>query len=669
MAELKTSAGYVPTGDQPRAIEELTRSLQAGERYQTLLGATGTGKTATMAWIIEQMQKPALVIAHNKTLAAQLCNEFREFFPANAVEYFVSYYDYYQPEAYVPQADLYIEKDSLAERRHRPAPPRGDLEPALAPRHRDRRVRLLHLRPRLAGGVREARRLPHRRRGDRPRRDAAEADRHPVRPQRHAARPRPLPGQGRRDRDPAGVLRDRLPRLDVRRRGRADHPLRPAHRRGLREARHDHRLPGDAVRHLEADDRARAGRDQARARAAGGAVREPGPDARGAPDPPAHRVRPGDDARARLLQRDRELLADPRRAAGGLGAAHAARLLPLRLRRLRRRVAPDDPADRRHVRGRPLAQADARRPRLPAPVRARQPAAPLRRVPRQGQPARLRLGDARPVRAAPLAGRLRAADPADLPRRPRGRAAADEEPDRRPPERDPPARGGGRARARDDADEEDVRGPDRLPARGRRPRALPPLRDRHARADPDHPRAAARRVRRARRDQPAPRGPRPARGLARRDPRRRQGGLPPRQDGARADDRPRRAQPQRPRAALRRQDDRGDQGRDGGDRAAPRDPARLQRGARDDADLDHEGRQRHRRVPLAREPERPRPAAARREGRGRGAVARGAGEARGHARGGDVRRRRGAALRVRRQAARRDQGAAARAAALAEPVS
>jgi excinuclease ABC subunit B len=112
MAELKTSAGYVPTGDQPRAIGEITRSLQAGERYQTLLGATGTGKTATMAWIIEQVQKPALVIAHNKTLAAQLCNEFREFFPANAVEYFVSYYDYYQPEAYVPQADLYIEKDS-----------------------------------------------------------------------------------------------------------------------------------------------------------------------------------------------------------------------------------------------------------------------------------------------------------------------------------------------------------------------------------------------------------------------------------------------------------------------------------------------------------------------------------------------------------------------------
>src|SRR5580765_5083307 len=112
MAELRTADLYQPTGDQPAAIDALSSGLQAGERYQTLLGATGTGKTATMAWIIEQTQRPALVIAHNKTLAAQLCNEFREFFPANAVEYFVSYYDYYQPEAYVPQADLYIEKDS-----------------------------------------------------------------------------------------------------------------------------------------------------------------------------------------------------------------------------------------------------------------------------------------------------------------------------------------------------------------------------------------------------------------------------------------------------------------------------------------------------------------------------------------------------------------------------
>src|SRR5512133_2059183 len=112
MPQLQATSAYRPTGDQPQAIEKLADGILAGEQFQTLVGATGTGKTATMAWTIEKVGRPALVIAHNKTLAAQLCNEFREFFPHSAVEYFVSYYDYYQPEAYVPQADLYIEKDS-----------------------------------------------------------------------------------------------------------------------------------------------------------------------------------------------------------------------------------------------------------------------------------------------------------------------------------------------------------------------------------------------------------------------------------------------------------------------------------------------------------------------------------------------------------------------------
>jgi excinuclease ABC subunit B len=110
--EFKLNPAYTPTADQPQAIAGLAEGLGAGERFQTLLGATGTGKTFTMAATIEAVQRPTLVIAHNKTLAAQLCNEFREFFPDNAVEYFVSYYDYYQPEAYVPAQDLYIEKDS-----------------------------------------------------------------------------------------------------------------------------------------------------------------------------------------------------------------------------------------------------------------------------------------------------------------------------------------------------------------------------------------------------------------------------------------------------------------------------------------------------------------------------------------------------------------------------
>src|SRR5438132_1743502 len=112
MPEFKLDSVFTPTADQPKAISGLAEGVLEGERCQTLLGATGTGKTMTMAGVIEQVQRPALVIAHNKTLAAQLCNEFRTFFPDNAVEYFVSYYDYYQPEAYVPSRDLYIEKYS-----------------------------------------------------------------------------------------------------------------------------------------------------------------------------------------------------------------------------------------------------------------------------------------------------------------------------------------------------------------------------------------------------------------------------------------------------------------------------------------------------------------------------------------------------------------------------
>src|SRR5438067_3475645 len=112
MPRFEVNPAYTPVADQPQARDQLAEGIEAGERFQTLLGVTGSGKTATMAFTIDKVQRPALVIAHNKTLAAQLCNEFREFFPKNAVEYFVSYHDDYQPEAYVPAQDLYIEKDS-----------------------------------------------------------------------------------------------------------------------------------------------------------------------------------------------------------------------------------------------------------------------------------------------------------------------------------------------------------------------------------------------------------------------------------------------------------------------------------------------------------------------------------------------------------------------------
>src|SRR4051794_5740438 len=108
----KLTNAYQPRGDQVTAIPALAEGLRRGDRFQTLLGVTGSGKTYSMAGVIQEVQRPALVIAHNKTLAAQLCSEFRQFFPQNSVEYFVSYYDYYQPEAYIPQTDTYIEKDS-----------------------------------------------------------------------------------------------------------------------------------------------------------------------------------------------------------------------------------------------------------------------------------------------------------------------------------------------------------------------------------------------------------------------------------------------------------------------------------------------------------------------------------------------------------------------------
>ena len=108
MAAFEVVSQYVPSGDQPQAIEKLARGIEDGLREQILLGVTGSGKTYTMAKVIEAVQRPALVLAHNKTLAAQLCEEFREFFPNNAVEYFVSYYDYYQPEAYIAHTDTFI---------------------------------------------------------------------------------------------------------------------------------------------------------------------------------------------------------------------------------------------------------------------------------------------------------------------------------------------------------------------------------------------------------------------------------------------------------------------------------------------------------------------------------------------------------------------------------
>ncbi len=166
--QMKVVSPYEPAGDQPTAIGELVAGVLSGERDQVLLGVTGSGKTFTMAKVIEAVQKPTLILAPNKTLAAQLYGEMKQFFPDNAVEYFVSYYDYYQPEAYVPRTDTYIEKDSADQRADRPHAPCGDAGVAGTKRRHHRGLGVLHLRHRLGrdlcahGGQAAARRRDRR---------------------------------------------------------------------------------------------------------------------------------------------------------------------------------------------------------------------------------------------------------------------------------------------------------------------------------------------------------------------------------------------------------------------------------------------------------------------------------------------------------------------------
>ena len=147
--KLVIKSDFDPKGDQPTAIKDLVEGVRRNDRTQVLLGVTGSGKTFTMAKVIEETQRPALILAPNKTLAAQLYGEFRSFFPDNAVEYFVSYYDYYQPEAYIPRTDTYIEKDFLDQRADRPHAPRGDARAVGARRRHHRRLGVVHLRYRL----------------------------------------------------------------------------------------------------------------------------------------------------------------------------------------------------------------------------------------------------------------------------------------------------------------------------------------------------------------------------------------------------------------------------------------------------------------------------------------------------------------------------------------
>ena len=449
-----------------------------------------------MAGVIEQVQRPALVIAHNKTLAAQLCNEFREFFGENAVEYFVSYYDYYQPEAYVPAQDLYIEKDSsindeIDRLRH-------SATAALLARRDVVIVASVSCIYGIGSPELYREQMQLFKVGESVQRDELF---------------RKLIGMqyGRNDTNlTRGTFRVKGELLEV-----FPAYAETAYRIALfgdevEGIQHFDPLTGevlDEIDHVavwpathyvtkeETIERAVV-QIQEELEERIGVARGERQAARGAPLAAADRVRRRAAQRARLLPGDRELLADHRRAGAGEPAAHPDRLLPRRLRGLRRRVAPDDPPARRHVRGRSLPQADARRPRIPAALGPRQPAASVRGVPQPGGAVGDGLGDPGRLRARVRVADRRADRAADRDRRSRGAGARDPQPDRRPDERGSPAGRGGGEDAGHDVDQEDGRGPDRLPLGARLPGPVSALGDRHPGANPDHSRPAAWGVRR-----------------------------------------------------------------------------------------------------------------------------------------------------------------------------
>ncbi len=382
VAPFEVISDFTPSGDQPTAIADLVRRIRADEQDVVLLGATGTGKSATTAWMIEQLQRPTLVMAPNKTLAAQLANEFRELLPNNAVEYFVSYYDYYQPEAYIAQTDTYIEKDSSindeVERLRHSATnsllTRRDVVVVASvsciyglgtpQEYVDRMAKL------RVGDVVERDELLRKFVGMQYTRNDLSFTRGTFRVRGDTVEIIPVYEELALRIEFFGDEIDKLYTLN---------PL-------TGEVVHDeeemyvfpatHYVAGpERMERAIARHRDRARRPAARAGAAGQA-------ARGAAAAHAHHLRHRDDAPGRVLLRHRELLAAHRRPRPGHRPAHPDRLLPRGLPARHRRVARHRAADRGDVRGRHEPQARAGRPRLPAAERDGQPAAAVGGVPR-----------------------------------------------------------------------------------------------------------------------------------------------------------------------------------------------------------------------------------------------------------------------------------------------
>ena len=530
MTEFTIQASYDLTGDQPEAVDALSEGVHRGDRYQTLLGVTGSGKTFTMANVIQKVKKPTLVIAHNKTLAAQLCNEFREFLPDNAVEYFVSYYDYYQPEAYVAAQDLYIEKDSsindeIDRLRHAATTslllrrdvvivasvsciyglgsPEEYLEKMVLLQvgqtvERDEMLRKL-VDIQYARNDFEPARGKFRVRGDSVEIWPASQDT-AIRVQLWGDEVEQIVNF-----DPvSGELIEKPEHVAI---YPATHFVTndPAIERSLVEIRR------------EMEERCAWFEEH-------GKILE------------AHRLR-------QRTQYDMEML---REMGYCSGIENYSRILlgkePGATPNCLLDYFPDDFlcfVDESHMslpQIRAMSEGDKSRKQQLVDYGFRLPSAldnrPLRFDEFLDKVPQLIFVSATPgaVRAGQQRQHRRADHPPHGPHRPRGRGAAHRGADRRPHERDPPPRGQGPAGPGHHAHQAHGRGPHRLPPRERLQGALPAQRGRHAGAHPDRARPAAGGVRRPRRHQPAARGAGPPRGHAGRHPGRRQGGLPARPD-------------------------------------------------------------------------------------------------------------------------------------------
>ncbi len=277
--DFKLVSDYKPTGDQPEAIAELVRSINGHSRHNTLLGVTGSGKTFTIANVIAQLKRPTLVLSHNKTLAAQLYGEFKSFFPENAVEYFVSYYDYYQPEAYLPASDTYIEKDlSINEEIEKL---RLRTTASLLSGRRD--IVVVSSVSCLYGignpeDFHASSVKPDGRRGSRPQENPLRSCGCPLYPHRGGTPERYLPGERRGHRRHVGIQRFGLPHLDVRRRSGTNRTHRPCKRTGTRKTRHGDDISRQHVRDDAGTHQPGHPTDTARPRRTNPLLRGGGPD-------------------------------------------------------------------------------------------------------------------------------------------------------------------------------------------------------------------------------------------------------------------------------------------------------------------------------------------------------------------------------------------------------